>query len=594
MSDDRPTLEERVEKIARELQLLTAKVDRLALRIDSSTPSSDSVRGPETSAVTEARSPFPPQSDWTGATILAGTAAVCFLLVVALTLRTLVDNRIIDQPIGAIAGLTYASLILIYGYYRARSKRRFASLSTTCGVALVLAIVLETHFRFDLLPAEAAYGILAATLFVMLVAGLRYCAYGPLNIAIPGISLVAMSMNFPNPDFVHLGCVLALGIIAAYAVTADPRTRWLVWCMLALTGFFWIWWTLKLRIPLLRHEELLPSVRENWYLPSLSLFVLFYAFQTSYAALRATRPMGAFECIVPGVTGLGAYTAARAIAVAEGYSLYTLGWAGIGAALIYAAIAAWFAHRNDKARRAATWFAVAALALLALIVPETAPSTTVALVVWSLAAVAVSLFGRGRLGPVVQIAAILLQIYGCGFGAWHGIFGVNVAMPAVVALVALCIACAYHYGLVHCGPDASKDRFAALPQAIRPVAITVFFVSVIYAFGSARLTLYTLLASALDDVGLYFECGQSMLINVGALLLAILALRRKRNDFMATAVLVAILGALKVFTYDLLRTQGIPLVLSVFVFGVTTTAGSLIWNRWQRSVSPVDPSAPQS
>jgi hypothetical protein len=594
MSDDRLTLEERVEKIARELQLLTAKVDRLAFRIDSSSPSSEFVQGRETVASTEARSPLPPQSDWTGATILAGTAAVCFLLVVALTLRTLVDNRIIDQPIGAIAGLAYASLILVYGYYRARSKRKFASLSTTCGVTLVLAIVLETHFRFDLLPAEAAYGILAATLFVMLVAGLRYCAYGPLDIAIPGISLVAMSMNFPNPDFVHLGCVLALGIIAAYAVTSDPRTRWLVWCMLALTAFFWIWWALKLRIPLLRHEELLPSLRENWYLPSLSLFVLLYVFQTSHTALSAKRPLGAFECIVPSVTGLGAYAAARAIAVAEGYALDTLGWAGIGAALIYVAIAAWFAHRNDKARRAATWFAVASLALLALIVPETTPNAILTLVVWSLAAVAVSLFGRGRLGPAVQIAAILLQIYGCAFGAWHGIFGVNVALPAAAAMAVLFVACAYHYGFVQRGPDASKDRSAALPQTIRPVAIAVFFVSVIYAFGAARLTLYTLLASALDDVWHYFECGQSMLINVGALLLAVLALKWKRNDFMATAVLVAILGALKVLTYDLLRTQGIPLVLSVFVFGVTTTAGSLIWNRWQRSVSPEDPNTTQS
>ncbi|NUM56030.1 MAG: hypothetical protein HUU46_20515 [Candidatus Hydrogenedentes bacterium] len=64
-----------------------------------------------------------------------------------------------------------------------------------------------------------------------------------------------------------------------------------------------------------------------------------------------------------------------------------------------------------------------------------------------------------------------------------------------------------------------------------------------------------------------------------------------RNDLLASAVVVALIGATKVFAYDLLRTQGVPLVISVFAFGVTATAGSLIWNRWQRAAAPEEPAS---
>lgn len=592
MSDDFPSFEQRFQQLAGEVRALSARVDELALRLSGAESPPQEYRDCHVSAE---NGPVPPllKADWTGATVLAGAAAVCFLLVVALILRTIVDNRIIDQPIGAVAGLVYATVILGYGYYRARSRRRFASLSTTCGVTLVLAIVIETHFRFGLLPAGAAYCILAATLGLMLAAALRYRAFGAFDIAVPGASLVAISINFPDGDFVYVGGVLTIAIISAFAAAAEPKTRWLVYSMLAVAGFYWMWWAIELGVPLSRGVPPDESLQANWYHPALLAFVLLYAGQCVYAALRTGRVVGVFECAAPVVTSTAAYVASYQVANAGPLAPHWVAWVGCGGALLYAGLAVWLASRGEKGRRLATWLAVAFSVLVALSIPAAFGNNTVAVLVWSLVSVAACMYARGRLELPAAVAAILLQVYGCVYALWAGVFAIGESRAAArtVAMACLCAICVFHYARLHHKPDEHGMPTAVLPQHMRPAGIVVLFAGLIYAFGAGRTILYGVLANALDDVSRYFECGQSALINIGALALAALALRWMRKDLLASAIVVALVGAAKVFLYDLLRIQGVPLVLSVLVFAITTTAGSLIWNRWQR-LTETDESGP--
>ena len=73
-----------------------------------------------------------------------------------------------------------------------------------------------------------------------------------------------------------------------------------------------------------------------------------------------------------------------------------------------------------------------------------------------------------------------------------------------------------------------------------------------------------------------------MLINTGALVLLLAGSRRRRPELIWVAVALAVLGCLKVFLVDLFRSNGLPLVLSVFSFGIVAAVGSVIMGRWQK------------
>ena len=79
-----------------------------------------------------------------------------------------------------------------------------------------------------------------------------------------------------------------------------------------------------------------------------------------------------------------------------------------------------------------------------------------------------------------------------------------------------------------------------------------------------------------------FRCGQSVLINAAAISLIVLAYLRQNKEIRNVAILVTIVGALKVFLYDLFGTHGLPLVFSVFSFGMAAAVESLALGKWQK------------
>src|SRR5512139_4068692 len=95
---------------------------------------------------------------WSGSSLLARVSTVCFLLVVALGLRTVADSGAISPTAGAGAGLGYAALLIIAGgvFYGRRSE--LAPVLAICGAVLLCSIVVETYAHFGSLPGAAAYG----------------------------------------------------------------------------------------------------------------------------------------------------------------------------------------------------------------------------------------------------------------------------------------------------------------------------------------------------------------------------------------------------------------------------------------------------
>ena len=87
-----------------------------------------------------------------------------------------------------------------------------------------------------------------------------------------------------------------------------------------------------------------------------------------------------------------------------------------------------------------------------------------------------------------------------------------------------------------------------------------------------------------------FQCTQSIIINLAALGLGLFAFRTRNREIRNVAILVIAVGAVKSAS-DLLGTKGVPLVLSVFSFGLAAATQSITLSRWQR-VHPMP--APES
>ena len=77
-----------------------------------------------------------------------------------------------------------------------------------------------------------------------------------------------------------------------------------------------------------------------------------------------------------------------------------------------------------------------------------------------------------------------------------------------------------------------------------------------------------------------FGCAQSVLINTAATILIVLAYLRHDKEIRNVAILVMIVGGVKVFAYDLLGSHGLPLVFSVFSFGVAAAVESVALGKW--------------
>ena len=85
-----------------------------------------------------------------------------------------------------------------------------------------------------------------------------------------------------------------------------------------------------------------------------------------------------------------------------------------------------------------------------------------------------------------------------------------------------------------------------------------------------------------SEVANAVHCGESILINASATAIMICAYFRNNKELRNIAILVTLVGAVKVFLYDLLGAHGVPLVGSVFTFGLAAAVESLALGRWKK------------
>jgi hypothetical protein len=112
-------------------------------------------------------------------------------------------------------------------------------------------------------------------------------------------------------------------------------------------------------------------------------------------------------------------------------------------------------------------------------------------------------------------------------------------------------------------------------------AVVLLLTALISGFFLLRLGLYQVLAQTTSDFEYMFRGGQTVFINLGAVLLLLVASKRKNTEILTVAIVVGILGMLKSFIFDL--------VFSVFSSGIVAAVGSVVSTRWQGKKEKMKP-----
>lgn len=590
MAETQGTFEGQLESLAKQVQFLQETVEVLSSRLLAL----EQGRAPraERSAVDETVAPLR-QADIPREGVLkkAGTsallprvAAVCFALVVALILRTITDNGIINTQLGSLLGMGYAAALIIGGWWLYSRQSSLAPVFPACGLLLLFSIVLETHARFQSLSSVMAYAILFVAGAVVVVLGLRNRASFQLCIAALGSGLVGMSIDFPYPLYPMLALVLFGGCVAAYIANEKKLCPSLRWTTLGLIFVFFLFWAFKLNVPVVCDAPSAALLHLTWFFPLLFVFWAFYTVTNLYRMATENEELGFFESLLPTVAGVGAFLAAWSVTLPWYRSSFWLGIIGVLAALLHFSAGGWLASRNREGAVGSTTYTFAGVILLGFGV-----AAIFANLLWAVPVLSVSAYLLARVADRWQSGGIrctsyLFQLAAALVALSSGVVAADIGSPLIGSLVIGTLMVMsflqYRWCRSHTPPGMHSAFFSWLDRKDFS-AVILLLTGLISGFFLLRLGLYQVLASTTADFEHMFRGGQTVFINLGAVFLLVVAGSRKNSEILTVAIVVGLLGMLKSFVFDLFGIKGMPLVFSIFSSGVVAAVGSVVSSRWQ-------------
>ncbi|MBI5093677.1 MAG: hypothetical protein HZB26_14690 [Candidatus Hydrogenedentes bacterium] len=584
MSETPAFHDNRVEELAEQVRALSAKVDDLTAQLRSLGASrTEMVELPQL----DRTSPHAPAHDKAAVSapiVLSNIALVSFLLVVALVLRTVADNGIVNRELGAMLGAGYAFALIAYGFLRQRRRPVRSVVVVSSAALLSFSIALETHVRFGFPSSPLAYAMLGLTLITVTAYGLRAKNAFPIWIGVLGASLTGIVMDFPHPRFDCMAVLVVLTAWDSYAAIRLPKARGLVWYSLILTLVFWALWTTKVRFALAHGLQTGPGLSLPWLAPAITVMAAGYVVMVLVSVLSEAWSYRKFEACAPVANAVGFYAVMRWVVLPWTGDHGMVQAAVAVAAGVYLVIAAVLAAR-DKLRHAhaVTGFTLGAAGLVCVSSWAAVGNSAVEVGVWSLSAMFVWLLSVRWRNHDVRAISHLWQTYTCVTApVWARFWAVPATQTTVcisAALSALCVA--QFVRIRRAAPKPAAGLCERLDPADR-LAILVLFAGLAYGFVTIRAALYLAIVTLGNAGEIVFQSAQTVTINGCALGLGIIGLRRENRETLAAALIVAGVGAVKVFGYDLTHTAGVPLVISVFSFGVMAAIGSFIWGQWQR------------
>jgi len=537
--------------------------------------------------------------EWAGkAHLLTRISTLCFLLVVALGLRTITDSNLINTLAGSVLGMGYAAALMLAGAWRYGKKSPLAPIFAASGVVLMCSVVVETHARFASLPLVPAYLMLIATGVGMAWVSYRYQRFLPISLGTLGMCLAGAAIDYPHPFFPYLALVLFAANILGYFAAQLKSCSWLRWIVLVVTMGMLQLWGVRLGMILLAHEKPPAQLAAGWFLPALALFAALYLALSFTGIVRsAEEKISRFNFTLPTLNVLWAFSAAAYQVHAAGGSKQLLGLLGVALALGHLGITIWLSGRKQGGAPGTNSFAFAGAALAAAALPFATGSFTLSLPALSVMAFFMAIMSRKWQNGGIRATSYLVQLYAVLGLAINLQVDKTAAADVVNAIPAGLLALVALYQYQWCREWAPPDPsvFSRYDHKDRS-AVTLLLCALASGFFMLRIAvLQTLTLSATPaEVANAFGCSQSILINASAGGIMIFAYFRRNKEVRNVAILVTLIGALKVFLYDLLSSHGVPLVASVFTFGLAAAIESVALGRWQKNAESPMPEVPEA
>ena len=591
MAEKQNSLDVQLQALTEQVIYLRQKMDELAARLDvleSGKPVAAKKENMQAVAIHAPQANIPQEGVLKKAgtgSLLPRVAAVCFALVFALILRTITDNEIINTQFGSLLGMGYAAALIFSGWWLYSRQSRLAPVFPACGLLLLFSVVVETHARFHSLSTVMAYILLLAAAAVVVFMGLRYRASFQLCLAVLGSGLVGMTIDFPYPLYPMLALLLFGGCVSAYIAWRAKICPSLRWTTLILIAAFWLFWAFKLNVPPVCDSPTADILHLVWFYPLLFVFWIFYTITNIHRMATDMEDLGFFESMLPSVVGVGAFLAAWWVTKPwHPHSVWVLGVIGIFAALLHFVVGGWLASRNREGAIGSTTYTFAAVLLLSFGVAATFSSILWAVPVLSVSAYLLAMVASRWKSGGVRCTSYLFQLAAGLVAVSSGVIAADMGSPFLGGLVIGTLMTMsflqYRWCRSHTPPGMHSAFYSWLDKKDFS-AVILLLTGLISGFFLLRLGLYQLLVKATTDFEYMFRGGQTVFINLGAVLLLLFASTRKNKEILTVAIIVGILGMLKSFIFDLFGIKGMPLVLSIFSSGVVAAVGSVVSTRWQ-------------
>lgn len=512
--------------------------------------------------------------------LLPRVAAICFMMVVALVLRTVSDNGMIDRQLGSLFGTVYAVGLIAWGWRLYGKSDKLAPVFPACGVLLLYSILYEATVHFGSLSAITAFTMLLVSEIIVVIIALRCRAVFLLCFAIFSSTFVGIAMGFPEPIFALLGVVLLVNNIAAQRAVCKGISFSLRWYTLFFSVIFWLLWTYKLNYDL-HHGSGAEELGLFWSMPVLALFYLFYLYSSLSKTCESAHKIGFFNYLMPVINAGGSFWVVYFIIGPWLGVSAIIGQGGVFVSGLYIALVLWMIKGDRYDIRGGKEYVSAACILLIEALPLAIPAIW-AMPIWVVAAAILTIQSHKWQSGAVRLISYLFQIFIVVF-AFNA---VNYQKSEVPWLMGFFLAAGMGFvclWLFHwCRknyPEYESYFFKSVdPQDL--MALLLLMVGLLHLYSMFRFASFALVQLFFEHTPYAFSCSKSIIINLGTVALMIVGLRSKTRELLLAATPLVIIGAIRVFLFDLFRGEGVPLVLSVFSFGVVAVVSSVVMKKW--------------
>jgi len=570
------SLEQQVEGLQKRLHLLETGFDADALKALRDKAGSETPHVSSSARI----------SSWAGkASLLPRVATVCFIMVLALALRTATDNHLIDQLAGTVIGMVYAAVLIMIGWVLDGKGGDKAPVFTGAGAFLLCSIVVETQAHFKTLTPVPAYFILMLMGATLGAQSQKFKKPGPVIIGTLGMCLAGAAIDYPTPLFSYLAPLLLLANVLAYYASRLKSSSWLRWFVFALTVLITQVWAMRLGMYLFADQLPPEPLAENWFFPLIAIFGLGFIL-SSFFSLWRTRDTGIamFDNLVPSMTVIWVVWSSHYVLKRGGSSFTGLGVCGVLAALVCFFLIHMLVQRGVEHTPGGTTLSMSGSLLLVLCLPLATHNPVIAVAIMSAVAVWLARMSEKWRNSGVRWVSYLLQI-AAGVSLVIALRDDPAGQHLLITLAGTGLAAIggiYHYIWSRQFPPLQVGKvFGRYDPSDRSAAL-VLLSGLAAGFFQARGLLYWGLHQLEGNQFGTFVCLQSVLINSAIAVLMVLAWKRNSRELKNVAILVTLVAAFKVFMIDLLSTKGIPLVLSVLSFGIVASVESLVLTRWQK------------